>query len=38
MMPLEMLCMPSLEKVGMLYGKNDEMPLYQEFHYESIFT
>jgi hypothetical protein len=30
--------MPSLERMDMLYGKNDGMPLYEEFHYESIST
>ncbi len=30
--------MPLLEKMGTLYGKNDDTPLYQEFHYKLIFT
>jgi hypothetical protein len=38
MMPFEMSCMPSFEKVGTLYGENSGMPLHQEFHYELIFT
>jgi hypothetical protein len=38
MMPFEKLCMPSFERVGMLYGENDGTPLCQEFHYELIFT
>jgi len=31
-------CMSLLEKIGMLYGKNGDTPLRQEFHYKSIFT
>ncbi len=30
--------MPSLDKVGMLYGKNDGTPLRQEIHYKWIST
>jgi hypothetical protein len=38
MTPLEMSCMPSLEKMGMMYGKNNGMPLCEEFYYVLIFT
>jgi hypothetical protein len=38
MMSYEMSCMPSLEKVDMLYGESSGMPLCQELHYESFST
>jgi hypothetical protein len=38
MAPLKTSCTPSLEKMGMIYGKNGGMPLHQELHYEPIFT
>jgi hypothetical protein len=38
MMPSKTSCMPSSEKMGMLYRKNDGTPLRHEFHYEPIFT
>jgi len=38
MTPFETSCMPSLKRVGMLYGKNNGTPLCQEFHYEPIST
>jgi hypothetical protein len=38
MMPFKTSCMPSLEKVGMMYGDSGGMPLCQEFHYEPIST
>jgi hypothetical protein len=38
MMSSEMSRMPSFEKVGTLYGKNDGTSLCQEFHFELIFT
>jgi hypothetical protein len=38
MMPFKMSSMPLFEKVGTLYGENGDMPLCQEFRYESIFT
>jgi hypothetical protein len=38
MMPSEMSCMFSLERVGMLYGESNGMALCQKCHYESIFT
>jgi hypothetical protein len=38
MMPLETLCMPSFEKVGMMYGESGGMPLRLKFHYKLIFT
>jgi hypothetical protein len=34
MMSFEMSCVPSFERVGILYGKNGGMPLHQEFHYK----
>jgi hypothetical protein len=37
-MPLKMSCMLLLEKMGMMYGKNDGTFLCQEFHYERIST
>jgi len=30
--------MPSFKRVGMMYGKNSDMALHLEFHYEPIFT
>jgi hypothetical protein len=38
MAPLETSCTLSLEKMGMIYGKNGGMPLHQELYYELIFT
>jgi hypothetical protein len=38
MMPFEMSCMPSLKRVGMLYGEIGGMPLHQEFYYQPIST
>jgi hypothetical protein len=37
-MPLETSCMPSFERVNMMYGENGGTPLRQKFHYELIFT
>jgi len=38
MMPSKTSCMPSLEKVDMMYGKNGGTSLHHEFHYELICT
>jgi hypothetical protein len=38
MMPSETSCMPLLKIVDMLFGKSNDTPLYQEFHYEPIFS
>jgi len=38
MMPSEMSCMPSLDKMDMLYGESGGTPLRWEFHYELICT
>jgi hypothetical protein len=38
MTPFEMSCMLLLERVGMLYGNNDDMSFRSKLHFESIFT
>jgi hypothetical protein len=38
MAPLKTSYTPSLEKMGMIYGKNGGTSLHQELHYELIFT
>ncbi len=34
----KMSCMPSFEKMGIMYGESNGTPSHQELHYELIFT